>query len=591
MTPGWRRSCKASILNIKRVPLSIRRESAVPYVSIAEMSVRCEKYPELEALYELHETLGAGGFAKVKEGVHRLTGEKVAIKIMDKVMLGHDLPRVYREIRALKKLHHQHICQMFQVIETEKTICIVLEHCPGGEVFDYIVSKERLNESEARSFFRQILASVHYAHQMGFIHRDLKPENMLLDGNSNIKLIDFGLVAEPESLMDLLQTCCGSPSYAAPELIKGGPYIGTKADVWSLGVLLYALLNGFLPFDHDQVPVLYKLIQKGKYEIPNWLSHESIEILAQMLQTDPHLRISTEELLQHPWVVKEHDIPVDSKSRIELDTLDLDCIMKMIQYHGATFDEMVNRILQWDYDHISATYLLLLQQKLHGKLPTILMPRKTEPPPKPPRQKRPSIGQPMHPPKGEIQALPLPYLDAIKAEARVEQPHSAGTPQPQRDSTERPVVKAQSYDSRLNKAGESAIAPVSPQRRGRFGSIDSLFQKVKSLRKSSDEPGPKTVKALFDCSTTSTHSIDDVIQELSHTLTQMGIPYTKKSPYIFKCQALVESGDSKKKVVKFDLEVCLLTAVDMIGIRRKRRKGDVWEFKRICNKIFKMTNL
>ncbi|CAI8029347.1 Maternal embryonic leucine zipper kinase, partial [Geodia barretti] len=156
------------------------------------------RYPELESRYELHETLGTGGFAKVKAAVHKLTGERVAVKIMNKKGLGADLPRAFREIGCLKKLRHQHICQLYEVIETPEMIYLVIEFCPGGELFDYIVAKERLREKEARSFFRQILSALRYVHDRGFIHRDLKPENLLLDENSNIKLIDFGLVAEPD---------------------------------------------------------------------------------------------------------------------------------------------------------------------------------------------------------------------------------------------------------------------------------------------------------------------------------------------------------------------------------------------------------
>jgi maternal embryonic leucine zipper kinase len=275
------------------------------------------RYPELEARYELQETLGSGGFAKVKAAIHKLTGEKVAVKIMNKESLGADLPRVFREIACLKKLRHQHICQLFEVIETRHMIYLVLEFCPGGELFDYIVAKERLKEREARSFFRQILSALRYVHQSGFIHRDLKPENLLLDEESNIKLIDFGLVAQPDDPQDLLATCCGSPAYAAPELIRGGPYIGTRADVWSLGVLLYALLNGFLPFDDDHTPYLYKLIQKGDYEEPQWLSLESLNILKRLLNTDPGRRITVDELLGHKWVMTGYSNPVDWSSKID----------------------------------------------------------------------------------------------------------------------------------------------------------------------------------------------------------------------------------------------------------------------------------
>ncbi|NXJ81800.1 MELK kinase, partial [Trogon melanurus] len=202
-------------------------------------------YEEILKYYEIHETIGTGGFAKVKLARHLLTGERVAIKIMDKVALGGDLPRVKVEIDAMKNLRHQHICQLYHVIETSRKIFMVLEYCPGGELFDYIISKDRLSEEEARVFFRQIVSAVAYVHSQGYTHRDLKPENLLIDEDHNLKLIDFGLCAKPKGGLDYhLQTCCGSPAYAAPELVQGKAYIGSEADIWSMGVLLYAVLCG-----------------------------------------------------------------------------------------------------------------------------------------------------------------------------------------------------------------------------------------------------------------------------------------------------------------------------------------------------------
>lgn len=332
------------------------------------------RYPEVEQNYELFETLGSGGFAKVKLGVHKLTGEKVAVKIMNKKQLGDDLHRVYREIRALKKLHHQHICQMFEIIETEKMIYVILEYCSGGELFDYIVAKERLKENEARAFFRQIVSALMYIHSSGFIHRDLKPENLLLDEDSNIKVIDFGLVSEPTSTNELLKTCCGSPAYAAPELITGGPYIGPRADVWSLGVLLYALLNGFLPFDDDNTAVLYSMIKKGEYEEPCWLSRGSISIIADLLQTIPNRRVAVEDLLSHEWAMKGYSRTINWQSQIELRLLDDDCISELAYYHGMSEANMRGLVKEWNYDNITATYFLLLQQKNSGKKPKIRVP-------------------------------------------------------------------------------------------------------------------------------------------------------------------------------------------------------------------------
>ncbi|EOA92930.1 Maternal embryonic leucine zipper kinase [Anas platyrhynchos] len=228
------------------------------------MSVSSDE--EILKYYELRETIGTGGFAKVKLGRHLLTGEKVAIKIMDKLALG---------------------------------------YCPGGELFDYIISKDRLSEEEARVFFRQIVSAIAYVHSEGYAHRDLKPENLLIDEEHNLKLIDFGLCAKPKGGLDYhLNTCCGSPAYAAPELIQGKAYIGSEADIWSMGVLLYALLCGFLPFDDDNVMAVYRRIMRGKYTIPKWLSPSSTLLLSQMLQVDPKKRITVKHLLSHPWLME-----------------------------------------------------------------------------------------------------------------------------------------------------------------------------------------------------------------------------------------------------------------------------------------------
>lgn len=173
-------------------------------------------YDELLKYYELYETIGTGGFAKVKLACHVLTGEMVAIKIMDKNALGSDLPRVKTEIDALKSLRHQHICQLYHVLETKNKIFMVLEYCPGGELFDYIISQDRLSEEETRVVFRQILSAVAYVHSQGYAHRDLKPENLLFDENHKLKLIDFGLCAKPKrrsrvAVVSVHQAFSGSP--------------------------------------------------------------------------------------------------------------------------------------------------------------------------------------------------------------------------------------------------------------------------------------------------------------------------------------------------------------------------------------------
>ncbi|KAK2919000.1 maternal embryonic leucine zipper kinase [Channa argus] len=323
---------------------------------------------ELYKYYELYETIGSGGFAKVKLGRHILTGEKVAIKIMNKKDLGDDLPRVKVEIEAMKNLSHQHVCRLYQVIETSTQIFMVLEYCPGGELFDYIIAKDRLSEEETRVFFRQIVSAMAYVHSQGYAHRDLKPENLLIDEDHNLKLIDFGLCAKPKGGLGYeLMTCCGSPAYAAPELIQGKAYIGSEADVWSMGVLLFALLCGYLPFDDENCMVLYRKITRGKYDNPRWLCPGSILLLNQMLQVDPKRRLTVRQLLDHPWVMKDYNSPVEWFSRQPLRHIDEDCITEMAVNMKRSRESTTTLVNEWRYDHTTATYLLLLSKKQRGK--------------------------------------------------------------------------------------------------------------------------------------------------------------------------------------------------------------------------------
>ncbi|XP_071035828.1 maternal embryonic leucine zipper kinase isoform X3 [Parasteatoda tepidariorum] len=321
----------------------------------------------LDGQYVLHQTIGTGGFAKVKLASHVLTGEKVAIKIMDKQSLGDDLPRVQLEIEALKILNHPNICKLYQVIETENKFFLVLEYCPGGELFDYIIQRDRVTEKEARTFFRQIISAVAYIHEKGYAHRDLKPENLLLDAEQNLKLIDFGLCARPKSGMQQnLETCCGSPAYAAPELIIGDYYNGNKVDVWSMGVLLYALLCGFLPFDDENVTKLYKKIQRGKYFCPPWLSSESKAILSDMLQVDPAKRISIDHLKIHPWLMKENCSPIIWRRKEDAE-YDPECLAELAVYHRYSMRSVEAALNKKKFDYLTATYNLLLLKKKSGK--------------------------------------------------------------------------------------------------------------------------------------------------------------------------------------------------------------------------------
>lgn len=182
--------------------------------------------------YILGKTIGEGTFGKVKLGTHNLTSEKVAVKILEKDRIKDvaDIERVAREIHILKLIRHPNIIQLYEIIETPKQLFLIMEYASGGELFDYIVEHTRVPEIEACKFFQQIISGIEYIHKLGVVHRDLKPENLLLDQNKNIKIVDFGL-SNTYKNSELLKTACGSPCYAAPEMIAGKQYVGSRVDL------------------------------------------------------------------------------------------------------------------------------------------------------------------------------------------------------------------------------------------------------------------------------------------------------------------------------------------------------------------------
>lgn len=265
--------------------------------------------------YTMLKTLGEGSFGKVKLAVHTSSGQKVALKIISrrKLVTKDMAGRVEREIQYLQLLRHPHIIKLYTVITMPSDIIMVLEYA-GGELFDYIVQNGKMAEDKARKFFQQIVCAVEYCHRHKIVHRDLKPENLLLDEQLNVKIADFGL----SNIMtdgNFLKTSCGSPNYAAPEVISGKLYAGPEVDVWSCGVILYVLLVGRLPFDDEYIPALFKKIAQGNYMVPNYLSQGAVRLIRKMLQVNPMQRITIQEIRQDPWFIK--DLPDYLKPPVE----------------------------------------------------------------------------------------------------------------------------------------------------------------------------------------------------------------------------------------------------------------------------------
>uniref|UniRef100_A0A6Q2XTL0 MAP/microtubule affinity-regulating kinase 3 n=1 Tax=Esox lucius TaxID=8010 RepID=A0A6Q2XTL0_ESOLU len=316
--------------------------------------------------YRLLKTIGKGNFAKVKLARHILTGREVAIKIIDKTQLNPtSLQKLFREVRIMKILNHPNIVKLFEVIETEKTLYLIMEYASGGEVFDYLVAHGRMKEKEARAKFRQIVSAVQYCHQKHIVHRDLKAENLLLDADMNIKIADFGFSNE-FTMGNKLDTFCGSPPYAAPELFQGKKYDGPEVDVWSLGVILYTLVSGSLPFDGQNLKELRERVLRGKYRIPFYMSTDCENLLKRFLVLNPAKRGTLEvreegpnQIMKDRWInagCEEDELKPFVEPETDItDQKRIDIMVGM----GYSREEVTESLTRMKYDEITATYLLL----------------------------------------------------------------------------------------------------------------------------------------------------------------------------------------------------------------------------------------
>uniref|UniRef100_A0A665X6F8 non-specific serine/threonine protein kinase n=1 Tax=Echeneis naucrates TaxID=173247 RepID=A0A665X6F8_ECHNA len=294
--------------------------------------------------YRLLKTIGKGNFAKVKLARHILTGREVS--------------QLFREVRIMKILNHPNIVKLFEVIETDRTLYLVMEYASGGEVFDYLVAHGRMKEKEARAKFRQIVSAVQYCHQKHIVHRDLKAENLLLDADMNIKIADFGFSNE-FTLGNKLDTFCGSPPYAAPELFQGKKYDGPEVDVWSLGVILYTLVSGSLPFDGQNLKELRERVLRGKYRIPFYMSTDCENLLKRFLVLNPAKRGTLEQIMKDRWInAGFEDDELKPYTEPELDITDQKRIDVMVGM-GYNLEEIQDSLAKMKYDEITATYLLL----------------------------------------------------------------------------------------------------------------------------------------------------------------------------------------------------------------------------------------
>ena len=321
--------------------------------------------------YQIKGKIGEGMFGKVKLGVHILTQEKVAIKIFDKGKIKNEKEVEYieREISILRKLNHYNIIKLYNIIQTENFIFLIQEYVPNGELLHFLEDAENINLTETQicKIYQQIISGIEYLHEIGVAHRDLKLENILLNFKQDIKIIDFGLSNKyDKDLEELLKSSCGSPCYAAPEMIKGVQYHGIDTDIWSSGIILYLMLCKSFPFNDKNNSKLYQKILGGKFNLPNYLSNEAKDLISKILKVNPSERIKLNEIKKHPWFnlynpknnyffgidINKIIMPIDEEIIQDMSTL------------GIEPNIAIDNILKNYCNNITTIYNLLLQKKI-----------------------------------------------------------------------------------------------------------------------------------------------------------------------------------------------------------------------------------
>ena len=261
--------------------------------------------------YLIKKTLGEGNFGKVKLGIYLPKNKKVAIKIIEKnkIKEEYDMIRLKREFNILSQLNHPNIISVSEIFQNKEAYYTVMEYCEEGDLYNYIIANQYLSEEKSSLFYYQLINGLEHIHSLGIVHRDLKPENLLLFEDDILKIIDFGLSNYFKQNQDqLLETPCGSPCYASPEMLSGKNYDGFKNDICSTGIILFAMLCGFVPFDHKDDDILLSKILKCQIDYPKYLSSEAKDLIQKILVSDPRKRIGIPEIKKHPFYLKGKDI-------------------------------------------------------------------------------------------------------------------------------------------------------------------------------------------------------------------------------------------------------------------------------------------
>ena len=350
----------------------INKEENDEILIIPSSSENLEEKDKILCDFIIKEKLGEGTFGKVKLGINRQTNETVAIKILDKkrIVKERDKKRLEREINILKSLRHPNIVFLYCDIQTNSYIYLIMEYIKGTELLHYISANSKLTEEEACFYFRQIISSIEYLHKLKISHRDIKPENMIIENSTKIiKLVDFGLSNYYNNKNEVLSSACGSPSYAAPEMLSGKKYSAAPVDVWSCGIVLYAMICGYLPFEDFDNNILFKKIREGKFKIPTHVSENAKDLIKNILIVNPKKRYTIEQIKRHKWfrLCLDNEEYRNKKSLYEglllqnyIIPLDENIISKMNQEYDIDKENIRMCLLRNNHNDITTIYYLIL---------------------------------------------------------------------------------------------------------------------------------------------------------------------------------------------------------------------------------------
>eukprot|EP01124_Arcella_intermedia_P004658 TRINITY_DN1263_c0_g1_i1.p1 TRINITY_DN1263_c0_g1~~TRINITY_DN1263_c0_g1_i1.p1 ORF type:complete len:620 (+),score=145.11 TRINITY_DN1263_c0_g1_i1:63-1922(+) len=548
--------------------------------------------------YRLMESLGKGGLATVKVGVDLSTGHRVAVKIVDKSKLANPREQISmaREITIMKLLKHPNILHLYDVYENTEKIFLILDLYEGGDLYGHLIRHGPMRPSEVLGLFRQLIKGIEFCHNNLIVHRDLKPENLLLSKDKKTLVIsDFGLSTGMAGSRNLLKTRCGTVHYISPEVAKGEMYVGMASDVWSCGIILYAMSTASLPFDGETSIIVLKKIVKGEYTIPHHLPPDLKDLIRKMLTPDPAARITVSQIKQHPW----HRLGATREDLMDSTPVvpNVEVTAEMIQQNESIFQSL--KLLGWEEAELKQELLspaknqakvffsLLVEQKaatMKKKSPA-KSPRSTltssSHGPDPLRRPRASSSDHQHTHSTSHSRTKSKSTDQSTTESEDNKENISKDDNPLKKA-KRPSLVA----SRTNKSsGEHPEAPRTRQRAATIGSGGEGPVKGHA-RSGSWDVSPVLDPEAKIYSVESKKSLNQILESLKTCFMTLDLEFTEKKHKrdSVKVKGKLPTGKAKKTQVVVEVKLSE-TGSNVVNFKRSKKSSKKEDFKEVCKKI------